>query len=316
MKKILTGFLILTAFLFFSDSYAQHKIDYVFKVRYKKTFSFGGYAWMTTTADSGSFNEGQGYVVPPYTLPGEASVLQPAYDAITGAVFKIDRGALNSDIFLEITLDSLDLSTKRYVNVFGDTLFLALKVEVFENGQPHHGHYYFNDGKYVSFAIPKSQAFLNFINILGMVANDLGFAYVGPTGWIPEGITTENTPDTVKFKAIHLSKFGGGRGHISSASGVGLENLEGMPTKYALEQNYPNPFNPTTVIRYSIPKAGNVELKVYNVLGVEVANLVSKHQDAGNYQVTFDASKLSSGIYFYTLKTNNILLTKKMTLVK
>jgi hypothetical protein len=316
MKKIFTGILVLAAFLFFSDTFAQHKIDFAFKVRYKKTFSYGGFAWMTTTADSGSFNEGQEYIVPPFTMPSEASVLQPAYDAIVGSVFKIDGGALNDDLFIDIILDSLDLNTGQYFRVFSDTLFIDLKIDVFVNGQPYPGHYFFNSGKYVSYAIPKTSAFLNFISGLGMVATDLGFAYIGPEGWVPEGIITENTADTIKFKAVHLSKFGGGRGHIASTNGVGLENLNGIPSKYALEQNYPNPFNPTTVIKYSIPKAGNVELKVYNVLGSEVATLVSQHQDAGNYKVTFNANNLSSGIYFYSLKANKILITKKMMLVK
>ncbi len=299
-----------------SDTFAQHKVDYVFKVRYKKTLSFGGYVWMTTTADSGSFTEGQGYVVPPYTMPSEASILQPVYDAIVGSVFKIDNGALNDDLFLEIILDSLDLNTGQYFYVFGDTLFLNLKINVFVNNQLYPGHYFFNQGKFMSYSIPKSPAFLDFLNTLGMLPTDLGFAFIGPSGWIADGIFTENSVDTVKFKAVHLSKFGGGRGHISNATGIGLENLEGVPNKYELAQNYPNPFNPTTEIQYSIPKAGNVELKVYNVLGSEVATLVSQYQNAGNYRVTFDASKLSSGIYFYSLKSGKIVITKKMTLVK
>ncbi len=316
MKKIFTGILILAAFLFFSDTFAQHKIDFVFKVRYKKTLSYG-YIWMTTTVDSGSFNEGQGYIVPPYTMPSEAAILQPAYDAIVGSVFKIDGGALNDDLFIDIILDSLDLNTGEYFQVFGDTLFIDLKIDVYVNGQLYPGHYFMNSGKYISYAIPKTTAFMNFINGIGMLATDLGFAYIGPQGWIPQGIITENTADTIKFKAVHLSKFGGGRGHITtSTEGAGLENLHGIPNKYALEQNYPNPFNPTTVIKYSIPKASNVELKVYNVLGSQVATLVSQHQNAGNYKVTFNATNLSSGIYFYSLKANNTLITKKMMLVK
>jgi hypothetical protein len=315
MKKIFNIFLMFAVVLFFTDSFAQHKIDYAFKVRYKKTFSFGGYAWVTTTVDSGSFNEGQEYIVPPFTMPSEASVLQPAYDAIVGSVFKIDQGALNDNLFLDITLDSLDLNSGHYVNIFGDTVFVVLKIDVFVNGQPYPGHYFMNPNKYITYSIPKTPAFLNFLSTLHLLATDLGFAYVGPSGWVASGIFTFNDTDSVRFAAVHLSKFGGGRGHISS--GVGIGELGGeIPTKYALEQNYPNPFNPTTVIRYAIPKDGFVQLKVYNVLGVEVASLVSRLQKAGTYEVTFDASKLGSGVYFYSLKTNNIALTKKMMLVK
>ncbi|MHB8581613.1 MAG: T9SS type A sorting domain-containing protein [Ignavibacteriaceae bacterium] len=88
------------------------------------------------------------------------------------------------------------------------------------------------------------------------------------------------------------------------------------PTTFALSQNYPNPFNPSTVINYSISKSQLVTLKIYSILGQEVATLVNQEQSAGNYHVTFDASKLSSGIYFYTIKSGNVTLTKKMTLLK
>ncbi len=89
-----------------------------------------------------------------------------------------------------------------------------------------------------------------------------------------------------------------------------------IPDKFKLEQNYPNPFNPTTKIRYSIPKNSFVTLKVFNLLGEEIETLVNSEQSAGVYEATFDASKLSSGIYFYTLQTKNFNLTKKMILIR
>jgi hypothetical protein len=86
---------------------------------------------------------------------------------------------------------------------------------------------------------------------------------------------------------------------------------------YNLEQNYPNPFNPTTNIRYSIRDAGLVTLKVYDLLGREVATLVNQAQPPGNYQVTFDASRLtSSGMYIYRLQSGSFTRTMKMLLVK
>jgi hypothetical protein len=83
-----------------------------------------------------------------------------------------------------------------------------------------------------------------------------------------------------------------------------------------LNQNYPNPFNPSTTIRYTLPLAGNVTLKVYNALGQEIATLVNGHQKAQNYEVTFDASNLASGIYIYKLQTANFSQSKKMVLLK
>lgn len=74
-----------------------------------------------------------------------------------------------------------------------------------------------------------------------------------------------------------------------------------LPSAFKQEQNYPNPFNPTTVIRYAIPNDGNVTLRIYDVLGREVETLVNGVQKAGRYEVTFDGSRLASGVYFCKL---------------
>ena len=85
---------------------------------------------------------------------------------------------------------------------------------------------------------------------------------------------------------------------------------------YNLSQNYPNPFNPSTKINYNVGEPGLVQLKVYNVLGVEVATLVNAQQNSGNYTADFNAAKLSSGVYFYSLSVNNFTQTRKMILEK
>jgi len=85
---------------------------------------------------------------------------------------------------------------------------------------------------------------------------------------------------------------------------------------YYLSQNFPNPFNPSTSIEYYVGEPGLVQLKVYNVLGVEVASPVNEQQNAGNYTIGFDAAKLSSGVYFYSLSVNNFTQTRKMILEK
>ncbi len=89
-----------------------------------------------------------------------------------------------------------------------------------------------------------------------------------------------------------------------------------VPGVFALEQNYPNPFNPSTTIKYQVPVSGLVTLKVYNLVGQEVATLVNEVQAASGYETSFDASKLSSGLYFYTLRSGNNVQTKKMMLIK
>ncbi len=83
-----------------------------------------------------------------------------------------------------------------------------------------------------------------------------------------------------------------------------------------MSQNYPNPFNPATKISFAVPKAGNVELKVYDILGREVATLVNEVKQPGIYNVDFNASNFASGIYFYTMKSGDFTAVKKMVLVK
>jgi len=94
------------------------------------------------------------------------------------------------------------------------------------------------------------------------------------------------------------------------------DRIEPIVGTYALDQNYPNPFNPTTTISFTLPVRDQVTLKVYNMVGQEVALLVNGEHQAGTYFVDFDASRLASGVYFYTLQTSNFSSTKKMTLVK
>lgn len=89
-----------------------------------------------------------------------------------------------------------------------------------------------------------------------------------------------------------------------------------IPSKYQLNQNYPNPFNPSTTIRYQIPKEEVVTLKVFDITGKEVAVLVNEKQSPGTYEVRWDASGFTSGVYFYKLKSNNFIDTKSMLMIK
>ncbi len=100
---------------------------------------------------------------------------------------------------------------------------------------------------------------------------------------------------------------------LTSVRGSGLA---ARPTNFQLDQNYPNPFNPTTVISYKLSAVSNVTLKVYDILGREVARLVNEKQSAGNYSVTFDGSRLASGVYFYRLAAGDFVSVKKLVLLK
>lgn len=87
-------------------------------------------------------------------------------------------------------------------------------------------------------------------------------------------------------------------------------------TDYSLSQNHPNPFNPSTTIKWQLPKTGLVTLKIYDVLGREVTILVNEELNAGNHETVFDASRFSSGVYFYQIKAGEYINTKKMILLK
>lgn len=128
--------------------------------------------------------------------------------------------------------------------------------------------------------------------------------------WTESGLTN-GTTYTYTLRAVGVD-----------GSSFELAMLEATPfdaaavTEYALHQNYPNPFNPTTSIAVDLLDKGNVSLKVYNLMGQEVANLVNGNMDKGRHLVTFDASKLSSGIYLYRLSVNGFVAEKKMLLMK
>ena len=119
--------------------------------------------------------------------------------------------------------------------------------------------------------------------------------------------------------AIDTAGMGGFSTTWEFKTGTGLTAVEGaagIPKTFALLQNYPNPFNPTTMIKYSLPKAQMVTLEVYNVLGQKVATLVDAHQNAGFYEVNFNADRLASGVYLYVLRTGSFSAVHKMLLLK
>jgi len=163
---------------------------------------------------------------------------------------------------------------------------------------PEYGQYD-KAGKFIAFPVPKTT----------WTKNQLS-AY-----W--NAITAHND----KSGGIHNPKYiitamKGAMSVLGIPVGIYEEATESMPTTYTLQQNYPNPFNPSTTIKFSIPKAGNVKLVVYDVLGKEVATLVNNFLNAGQYNFQFNASNLASGIYLYRLETNNFVQTNKMLLMK
>jgi len=102
--------------------------------------------------------------------------------------------------------------------------------------------------------------------------------------------------------------------------GTDVQQCIPLPSSYKLYQNYPNPFNPSTTISYDVPKSGMVTIKIYNILGKEICTLLNEEKQAGSYKIEFSTNnfllKLSSGIYFYRMKSGNFSETKKLILLK
>jgi len=114
---------------------------------------------------------------------------------------------------------------------------------------------------------------------------------------------------------IGLDNFGVWKRPYSEV--IGIHNIStSVPDKFRLEQNYPNPFNPVTKIRFEIPQQGFVSMKVYDIIGRQVATLVNENLSPGTYEVTFDGKELSSGLYFYRLTSNGFSETKRMLMIK
>jgi hypothetical protein len=135
---------------------------------------------------------------------------------------------------------------------------------------------------------------------------------VGLTGWFD--ISAQNNGGFINAYAVAGD---GSVVKLPTNTPVGIDpGNTSIPNTFALEQNYPNPFNPSTSIKYSVPVAGNVTVKIYNSLGVEVMTVVNKNHTVGNYVENVDMSGFSSGVYFYTLTAGDFKETKKMMLVK
>jgi len=174
------------------------------------------------------------------------------------------------------------------------------------------GNYPISFGYKLYYDTPKEQ----FININGVRTDTITFDG-STTLWLEKTITV---PLVERTNAVQMQMWWGWMylDYLAVPSSIvtSVADTKEVPTAFSLSQNYPNPFNPSTEIRFTIPEESGVNLTVYNFLGQKVVTLVNKELPSGTYNTRFDASKYSSGVYFYTLKTNNYIMTKKMILLK
>ena len=129
---------------------------------------------------------------------------------------------------------------------------------------------------------------------------------------LPDILGNNNNDINASSEILNFFKRNPQRG-LSTA----IDDLLNIPAGFRLMQNFPNPFNPQTTIKYQLNKPGQVEINIYNILGEKVTQLLSAQQSGGLHTLTFDATKMSSGIYFYQFSVNGkIMETRKMTLLK
>jgi hypothetical protein len=162
-----------------------------------------------------------------------------------------------------------------------------------------------------TFNLYKYRLFLDSMNAIGRVSPNYNVAVMALD--VESIRPTPDNPNPFAVKRIlnGLIKF---VDEIPTSNEPG--NTVSVPKDFSLSQNYPNPFNPSTKISYGIPVSDLVTLKIYDVLGKEVMTLVNQKQEAGNYQVEFNAASLPSGMYVYRIKSGNFVETKRMMLLK
>jgi hypothetical protein len=167
---------------------------------------------------------------------------------------------------------------------------------------------------------PAIDSCLHFVNLI-WTATPVGAFRWGQLPADPFGVTYP-VPENLRYSNTSMQSAGtdgkalGDLNWFPEQITSVKQESNNIPTRFVLSQNFPNPFNPSTSIKFTIPENGFVTLKVFNILGQQVAVLFQSYQKAGSYNVNFDASKLSSGVYLYRLQSNNYIETKKMTLLK
>ena len=279
---------------------------------------------------NGGWEEGPHGANYEYTYTGHDTTLpERFFDGITGilktpvtAIFSVDmKGAIDAITSQPFpSIDSVFIGGSEtpfwweYGHAYADTVH---ELKLYDDGT--HGDLVAGDSIYSgTFTFPKGSV------------NKFWFMYsvmyhpLYPSGTMEQN--EENTqnnfdnhqmmlPDSAGSAPIRFTtnKFG----NYQDTTVTGIRSVpNSVPKSFTLDQNYPNPFNPTTMIRYSVPRNSQVTLKIYNVLGQEVATLFSGAQKAGTYELDFNAARFASGVYFYRLQAGGFSSTKKMMLLK
>ncbi len=278
-------------------------------VIYAGTWGFGVYKSVDNGSTWTAVNNGLGYFTTIQSLTVKGTTL--FCGTVGGGVFKSINGGAN---WIQVTVGNNIIwalgstSTAVFASSYGDGLYRSL------------------DGGSSWTKLDLGVQFVYSIAVDGsgkiyvaswasgvFVSEDNGSTWtsMGMGGFGVSAVLADNNSENVilgtKDGKIYMSK---GQGLTS----VGDDST--LPTTVELSQNYPNPFNPTTTIQFALPESGKFNLKVYNILGQEVATLIDGEMNSGIHKVNFDASRIASGVYIYKLVGNNVNISKKMILMK
>ena len=232
-------------------------------------------------------------------------------NVVNGGIMHFQIGSLTEDILLKIELSSVVVQNGDSL-IYPDSIINAVNFKVFINDSLETPYFF---QKPVKLAIPFKRGLLKHIGVspfeIGMFFfNDSsGMDSVGVTNIAVDTVANRIFADLNRFETIILAKKRVPVSIIREESAV-------YPKHHLLLQNYPNPFNPVTTLEYVLPTSREVLLTIYNLLGEEVARLIDRKQNAGNYQITWNASNFASGIYIYRITAGDFVQTRKMVLLK
>ena len=213
------------------------------------------------------------------------------------------------------TISDPTVSNGAYVDIgnLNGTCDTTSKITWYFTNLASTGTYNIAFGYKLNYASPKSQ----YINVNGVRIGILDFTAASTTTWYE---ATTNVPLVQGSNNIQIQMYWGWMSiDYLAVPRIVLTSVADqaiIPASFTLEQNYPNPFNPSTTINFSMPKASNVKLTVFNLLGQKVATLADKYMEAGVYTLKFDGAQLASGVYFYRLEAGKFISEKKMVLLR
>lgn len=277
-------------------------------ILYAGTWGLGVYMSTDNGATWNEINNGLGYNLVINALTVHSNTLYAA--SYGGGVFKYENSAWTKlNVGYDFVWSLASNSNGLFAGTYGDGLYRSL-----DNGTTWTKASNLNAPFIYSIAVNLSGKIYVASWTSGVYeSSDNGNTWnsLGMGGFGVSALVVTKNSDNVyigtKEGKIYLSK------RVSNVTSVESEEV---PTKFELNQNYPNPFNPVTTIKFAVPEKGRYTLKVYNILGQEVATLFDDEMNAGVQKLTFNASKFASGVYIYRLIGNNVNISKKMILMK